>query len=249
MNDPDAIMIADDTSENINVLETMLDALFQEQVREASDAQLSALPAITRLAELKDKDVGKHIERTQVFCRLLAAELRNEALYDQIVSDDYIRDIYYAAALHDVGKIGIPDHILLKKGRLEPEEFEVIKNHVDIGKHALREALKKYRQNQLIKLGLALTGSHHEKWDGTGYPDGLYGQDIPLSGRIMALVDVYDALRSKRPHKEPMTHEESVRIIKEGGGLHFDPSIVKAFSNIEAQFKEIYEKMKEDGSN
>jgi putative two-component system response regulator len=249
MNDPETTTVADKTSGDTNVLETMLEALFREQPKEVPESQLSALPAITKLAERKDEDTGRHIERTQIFCQLLAMELRNEALYDQIISDDYIRDIYHAAALHDVGKIGIPDDILLKRGKLDSEEFEVIKKHVDFGKQTLREVRNKYKQNQLILLGIALTASHHEKWDGTGYPEGLYGQDIPLSGRIMALVDVYDALRSKRPYKEPLTHEESVRIIKEGGGLHFDPSIVKAFSSIEAQFKEIYEKMSEDGSN
>ena len=249
MNGSEAMLLVDNSQMNSDELEPLLEALFREHAREASESRLASLPAITKLAEINDEDTGMHVERTQIYCRLLAAELRKEEFYSQVISDDYIRDIYHAAALHDVGKKGIPDHILLKKGRLDPEEFEVIKQHVEIGKQTLREVRKKCKQNQLINLGFALTASHHEKWDGSGYPEGLYGQDIPLSARIMALVDVYDALRSKRPYKEPLSHVESVHIIKEGGGLHFDPSVVKAFSSIEAQFEEIFDQMKEEGPN
>lgn len=223
-----------------------LEEQVKQQVREISESQLSTLAAITRLAELRDEYTGRHVERTQIFCQMLARELRQECVYEKIITDAYIQNIYHAAALHDGGKIGIPDKILLKKGRLEPEEFEVMKLHVDIGKRTLRDVLNKYKQNEFIKLGLELTASHHEKWDGTGYPEGLYGQDIPLSARIMALVDVYDALRSRRPYKEPMPHKNSVRIIQEGGGIHFDPSVVKAFTTIHNQFENIFENMKED---
>lgn len=226
-----------------------LETRVQEQVKEISESQLSTLSAITRLAELRDEYTGRHVERTQIFCQMLALELRRESYYEKIITDAFIRNIFHAAALHDVGKIGIPDRILLKKGRLEPDEFEVMKLHVDIGKRTLREVLNKYRQNEFIKLGLELTASHHEKWDGSGYPEGLYGQDIPLSARIMALVDVYDALRSRRPYKEALPHDSSVRIIQEGGGIHFDPSVVKAFTNIQTTFENIYDKMKEDGPN
>lgn len=212
---------------------------------EMSD-EIAALTAVSEMAELRDENNKRHIKRVQNFCRVLASELQKEAIYEKILTDGYIANLYQAAAFHDVGKIGVPEHILLKKGKLEPEEFEIMKLHVDIGKRSLRELLSKYRTSGFIKLGYELTAYHHEKWDGTGYPDGLYGQNIPLSARIMALVDVYDALRSKRPYREPLSHEKSVRIIKEGGGLHFDPSVVKAFSNIEAKFEEIYEALKED---
>ena len=211
--------------------------------------EIAALAAVSQMAELRDENNKKHIQRVQSFCRALATELQKDSAYEQILTDDYITNLYHAAAFHDVGKIGIPEHILLKKGKLDPEEFEIMKLHVDIGKRSLRELLSKYRNNGFIRLSFELTAYHHEKWDGTGYPDGLYGQDIPLSARIMALVDVYDALRSKRPYKEPLCHEKSVHVIREGGGVHFDPSVVKAFSNIESQFAEIYEVLKEDPLN
>ncbi len=207
---------------------------------------ITALAAASQMAELRDENNKKHIERVQFFCRALATELRKDAAHQEILTDEYITNLYHAAAFHDVGKIAVPEHILLKKGKLEPEEFEIIKLHVDIGKRTLREVLKKYRENELVRLSYVLTAYHHEKWDGTGYPDGLYGRDIPLPARIMALVDVYDALRSKRPYKEPLCHEKSVHVIREGGGVHFDPSVVKAFSNIESKFEELYEAMKED---
>jgi putative two-component system response regulator len=226
-----------------------LEALVQEKVQEISDSQLSTLSAITKLAELRDVYTGKHIERTQIFCQMLAMELRDESVYDHIITDAYIRNIYHAAALHDVGKIGISDQLLLKTEELKPFEFDIIKKHVDIGKRALREVLNKNKSSEIIKLALELTASHHEKWDGSGYPEGLYGPDIPLSARIMALVDVYDALRSKRPYKEPLSHEESVHIIRDNGGLHFDPSVVKAFTRVESRFADIYDTMKEDGPN
>jgi len=204
------------------------------------EAVLSTLVSISRLAARRDGYTGKHIKRTQLYCRLLAQELQGEGNYNRLISDAYIDHIYYAAALHDVGKIGIPESILLKKGQLDPDECEIMKSHVEIGKHALCRVLAKYPQDQFLKLSIALTASHHEKWDGSGYPEGLYGQDIPLSARIMALADVYDALRSKRPYKEPLSHGQSAHIIKEGGGVRFDPSVVKAFSRLESLFEDIF---------
>jgi putative two-component system response regulator len=208
--------------------------------------EIAALSSASRMAELRDEYNKNHIRRVQSFCRILATELQKDTAHEKILTDAYITNLYHAAAFHDIGKIGIPEHILLKRGRLEPEEFEIMKLHVDIGKRTLRELLSKYRSCGLIKLSFEMTAYHHEKWDGSGYPDGLYARDIPLSARIMALVDVYDALRSKRPYKEPISHEKSVRIIKEGGGVHFDPSVVKAFSNVESIFEEIYRAMEDD---
>jgi putative two-component system response regulator len=210
--------------------------------------EIAALTVASRMAELRDENNKNHIRRVQSFCRILATELQKENVHEKLLTDAYITNLYHAAAFHDIGKIGIPDHVLLKKGRLEPDEFEIMKLHVDIGRRTLRELLSKYKSCGLIKLSFEMTAYHHEKWDGSGYPDGLYGRDIPLSARIMALVDVYDALRSKRPYKEPVSHEKSVHIIKESGGVHFDPSVVKAFSNVESQFEEIYRAMGDDMS-
>lgn len=208
--------------------------------------EIAALAAVSNMAELRDENNNQHLLRVQSFCRVLAMELKKDTAYENILTDAYITNLYHAAVFHDIGKIGIPQDILLKKGKLDSEEFEIMKLHVDIGKRTLREALKKYRNNEFIKIGFELTAYHHEKWDGSGYPDGLYGRDIPLPARIMALVDVYDALRSKRPYKDPILHEKCVHIIKEGGGIQFDPSVVKAFSNIESKFEEIYDSYKKN---
>ncbi len=225
MNNLDVVKIIDETPANID----------------GPEAVLSTLVSISRLAARRDGYTGKHIKRTQLYCRLLAQELQREVTYERLITDDYLDRIYHAAALHDIGKIGIPESILLKKGWLSPDEFEIMKSHVEIGKHTLCRVFAKYPQDQFLKLSIALTAYHHEKWDGSGYPEGLYGQAIPLSARIMALADVYDALRSKRPYKEPLSHGQSAHIIKEGGGVRFDPSVVKVFSKLESQFEEIFE--------
>lgn len=196
---------------------------------------------ISSLAEPGKEQLGKHVERTQIFSHLLALELRRDTSYESKINDGYIKDIYYAAALHDVGKNGIPERILFKEGKLSDYEYELVKAHTEIGRRILVKIFSRYSHNDFARLSLEIAGSHHEKWDGSGYPEGLYGLDIPLSARIMALVDVYDSLRSKMPYKEAVSHEETVRIILEGGGIDFDPSIVKAFSNIESKFAALYE--------
>ncbi|MFH0995883.1 MAG: HD domain-containing phosphohydrolase [Pseudomonadota bacterium] len=154
-----------------------------------------------------------------------------------------IIDISNASPLHDIGKVGISDNILLKPGKLTAEEFEVMKTHAMIGANTLQAARKKYPKNAFINMGIAIARSHHEKWDGSGYPDGLVGEDIPLSARIMAVSDVYDALRSKRPYKPAFTHEKSCEIIMEGAGRHFDPAVIHAFTAVEAEFADIRERM------
>lgn len=258
MNNPDLVLNAMDSPLTVNLPKLLqklqqfndsFEEMAQVETSEISDSQMSILAGISKQAEKRNAFTEKHVERSQLFCQMLTQELRKESAYEDIITDAYIRNIYYAAALHDVGKIGISDQLLLKTEELTPEEYDILKKHVDIGKRALREVLNKNKNSQIIKMGLEMTSSHHEKWDGSGYPEGLYGQDIPLSARIMALVDVYEALRAKRPYKEALTHKKSVQIIKEGGGIHFDPSVVKAFTNIESKFAEIYDMMKEDGPN
>jgi putative two-component system response regulator len=213
----------------------------EQQVKEIADSQLATILAVSKLAENRDDDTGHHIERTRILCKILAEQLATLPHYSQTISDNFITNIYHAAPLHDIGKIGIPDSILLKPGKLTSEEFDVMKTHATIGATTLQAVQHRYPGNEFINMGIALTRSHHEKWDGSGYPDGLKGEAIPLCGRIMALVDVYDALRSKRTYKDAFTHERSCSIIEEGAGRHFDPTIVEAFTVLQSEFEMIAE--------
>jgi putative two-component system response regulator len=223
-----------------------LEDLVKEKVAEISDSQLATILAVSKLAEYRDDETGHHIERTRIFCKVLAERLRDNPRYSGSINDASVENIYHATPLHDIGKVGIPDNILLKPGPLTPEEFAVIKTHTLIGAKTLQAARSKYPRNAFINMGIAVAHSHHEKWDGSGYPDGLTGEDIPLSGRIMAVADVYDALRSRRPYKEAFSHEKSCEIIFEGAGRHFDPALIAAFKAVEPEFAEIRMRM-DDG--
>lgn len=225
-----------------------LEDLVREQVKEISDSQQATILALSKLAEYRDDETGRHIERTRTFCRRLAEKLRENSRYAGSITDAYIENIYHAAPLHDIGKVGIPDHILLKPGKLTPDEFTIMKTHTEIGARTLQRVRARYPQNAFVNIGIALARSHHEKWDGSGYPDGLAGEDIPLCARIMALADVYDALRSKRPYKEAFLHQKSCEIIRESAGTHFDPAVVDAFFSVESEFAEIHEHLKDDGA-
>jgi len=220
-----------------------LEELVNEQVREISDSQMATILAVSKLAEYRDDETGQHIERTRMLCRIIAEQLRCNLHYEEKINDAYLENIFHAAPLHDIGKVGIADSILLKPGKLASEEFEIMKTHTMIGANTLHTVRSKYPKNAFVNMGIAIARTHHEKWDGSGYPDGLAGGDIPLAGRIMALADVYDALRSQRPYKDPFTHEKSCRLILEGKGKHFDPAVVEAFQEVEARFAQIYEGM------
>jgi len=216
-----------------------LESLVREQVKEISDSQLAAIFALAKLAESRDEDTGKHLERVQTFCKLLAAKLSEQPRYRDHIGSTYTENIHHASPLHDIGKVGIRDSILLKPGKLTLEEFETMKNHAILGAQTLEEVRSKYPKNAIINMGIAIARSHHEKWDGSGYPDGLAGEDIPLSARIMAVADVYDALRSKRCYKLRLSHERSCAIILENSSTHFDPSVVEAFGELEGRFEKI----------
>ncbi len=216
-----------------------LEDLVKKKVREISDSQLATINAMSTLAESRDDDTGQHIERTRTFCKFLAEKLQETSRFTGSLDATYIENIYHAASLHDIGKVGISDNILLKPGKLTPEEFEIIKTHTMIGANTLQTALSKYPGNVLINMGMTIACFHHEKWDGSGYPDGLAGEDIPLAARIMAVADVYDALRSQRPYKAAFTHEKSCDIIWEGSGSHFDPALVEAFTTVKSEFANI----------
>jgi len=217
-----------------------LQQIVQKKVKEISDSQRATITALSRLTESRDYETGQHIERVQYFCKILAEKLA-DGKYKEEIDAEFIDNIFYAAPLHDIGKIGIRDDILLKPGRLNDEEFEEIKNHTTIGADTLKEVHKKYEGNVFIEMGIEIARYHHEKWDGSGYNEGLKGEEIPLSARIMAAADVYDALRSERPYKKPFSHDKAAEIIKSDSGTHFDPAVVDAFRELEADFKRIFE--------
>ena len=217
-----------------------LEDLVEAKAREATDMQLATIFALVRLTDRRDDKIGGHLERTQALCASLARKLAESPRFQNQIDEAYIANLYKAAPLHDIGKVGIPDHIYLKPGRLTPEEFATMQRHTLIGAQTLEQVLQKFPDNQLIRTGIEIARYHHERWDGQGYPEGLSGAQIPLSARIMAVADVFDALRMLRPYKKPMPHKDSVAVIREGRGSHFDPDVVDAFLAIEADLEKFY---------
>ena len=218
--------------------------LLEERViartREIWQVQEATLVALGSLAETRDNETGNHIRRTQHYVKLLAGRLRDHARFREHLNERQIEALYKSASLHDIGKVGIPDRILLKPGKLTTQEFEIMKTHTRLGRDAIASA-EKHLDNRSDFLALAreIAYCHHEKWDGSGYPEGLSGEAIPVSARLMAVADVYDALISKRVYKSAFSHEKAVEIIKEGSGSHFDPAIVEAFVTIAEEFREL----------
>ncbi|HRW11842.1 MAG TPA: HD domain-containing phosphohydrolase [Syntrophomonas sp.] len=225
------------TEEQLQKFNHHLQELVDEKVQEISESQMATIFALVKLSESRDDETGNHIERTASLCRLMAERMGLLSRYAGRVNDEFIDNIYHASPLHDIGKVGIPDAILLKPGRLTPEEFEIMKTHTTIGFNTLAQVEQRYTQNTFLQMGMDIAIGHHEKWDGSGYPQGLAGEDIPLAARIMAIVDVYDALRSKRVYKEAFSHEKSRAIIAEGAGSHFDPYLVELFMQIHQEFE------------
>src|SRR5438105_1507488 len=202
---------------------------------------------MAKLAESRDPETGAHLERVRSYSRLLAQHLAGIDQFQDEVNAEYIRLIYLTSPLHDIGKVGIPDGILLKPGKLTPAEFEIMKRHTILGAETLDAALKRFPEARFLQIARDIAATHHERWDGTGYPARLAGQLIPLAGRIVALADVYDALTSKRAYKEAFSHAVARSIIIEASGLHFDPAIVDAFLKVEDQFIAIRKKLNETG--
>ncbi|MCK8058232.1 MULTISPECIES: HD-GYP domain-containing protein [unclassified Fusibacter] len=198
--------------------------------------------AVASLAEARDHETGYHLKRTSVYVGVLANHLKKLNEYKGYITDSYIDDLVRSAPLHDIGKVGIRDYVLLKNGKLTDNEFEEMKSHCIIGAETLASAESKIDFASFLTIAKQITMHHHERWNGEGYPDGLIGDAIPISARMMALADVYDALRSVRPYKKSFSHEISRRIIIEGRGTHFDPQVVDAFIAHEQEFKETSEK-------
>lgn len=196
--------------------------------------QAATIQALASLAETRDNDTGGHIRRTQLYLEVLARSLR------PALDLRSVELMTRCAPLHDIGKVGIPDHILLKPGKLTPEEFEVIKRHPTLGRDALLRAEEMLGStSSFLRIARDIAYTHHEKWDGSGYPEGLAGEGIPLAGRLMAVADVYDALISRRTYKNAFAHEEAVAIIAEGRGTHFDPLLVDLFLEQAETFRAI----------
>ncbi len=216
----------------------------EERVRERT-AQLEKTQQVTifslaKLAESRDNETGDHLDRMRCYAKSLALEMQAMGIGDGVLTDHFVESLYLSCPLHDIGKVGIPDRILLKPGRLTEAEFEIMRTHARIGGDTLRAAEDEAGGAPFLAMGRDIAYFHHEKWDGTGYPFRQEGREIPLSARIVALADVYDALSSKRPYKDPFPHEKCRRILIEGRASHFDPIVVDAFLAREAEFLDIH---------
>jgi putative two-component system response regulator len=217
-----------------------LETEVQRRGRELAAIQDVTILAMASLAETRDNDTGNHIRRTQHYLRLLANHLRRHPRFSRFLDERTIDILFKSAPLHDIGKVGIPDRILLKPGRFEPHEFEIMKTHCKLGRDAIQHAEDQLGlEVEFLHYAKEIAYSHQEKWDGSGYPEGWAGDAIPISARLMAVADVYDALISRRVYKDSMSHEKAVAIIAEGRGSHFDPDIVDAFLELTEQFRAV----------
>lgn len=207
-----------------------------------ADAQDAIITSLAKLSEYRDPETGSHLLRLKKYCALMCGYMANTEQYRPIVTAAFTDDLVRSSPLHDIGKVGIPDAILKKPGRLTVEEFEVMKSHALIGGDTLRSVYEQFPSQNFIKCGMDVAYAHHERWDGSGYPLGLKAEAIPLSARILALVDVYDALTCRRVYKAPFSREQANAMIVDGSGNHFDPNIVAVFLELEAGFHQIAEK-------
>lgn len=219
----------------------LLEEKVHQRTQEVQVTRDISIMALASLAETRDNETGAHILRTQRYVKALALELRKNQKYKDQLSDETIDLLFKSAPLHDIGKVGIPDSILLKPGKLTDEEFTVMKTHAELGSDALLRAEEGSddQDSSFLRYAREIALCHHEKWDGSGYPAGLTGEAIPLSGRLMAVADVYDALISKRVYKPAFDHDKASGILKEGRSNHFDPDVIDAYIMIEDQFRQI----------
>jgi putative two-component system response regulator len=222
-----------------------LEQRIAEEVKAVTASQLATILALAKLAETRDDDTGHHTERVQTFSRVLAEQMREMRLHVVQLTTTFIDNLFQTASLHDIGKVGIPDAILLKPGKLTADEFVEMKKHCALGANTLGVVLTRHPDNQFLRMGVDVARSHHERWDGGGYPDGLKGAAIPLAARIVALADFYDALTSKRCYRPAFNHEDTCRMVQEGSGTHFDPDVLTAFSALEGQFRRIRQEMQD----
>ncbi len=225
-----------------------LERMVAEQTLEIRQTRDIALLTLARLAESRDSATGEHLERMAEYSRRLAQEAVREPALGALgvlgrVTEETVEQIYKSSPLHDIGKVGIPDSILRKPGPLSPDEMAVMRTHPQIGGDTLRGVIERYKGHSFLKLGMEIAYHHHERWDGSGYPRGLAGTQIPLAARIVALADAYDTITSRRPYKSAFDHEEAVRRIVNDRGTHFDPVLVDVFLRCHRDFSEIRERL------
>ena len=219
---------------------SFLEAEVARRMAENELIQAISIRALARLAEIRDPETGNHILRTQAYVELLARRLQSHPRFAATLSDDYIKLLARSAPLHDIGKVGIPDAILQKPGKLDAEEWEIMKTHARLGAEAIEQAdLDSEKQLAFLTLAREIARWHHERWDGAGYPDGLQGEAIPVSARLMAVADVFDALISPRVYKAPIPLAQACEIMRAGRGSHFDPDACDAFLDVFEQMGEI----------
>jgi response regulator RpfG family c-di-GMP phosphodiesterase len=210
-----------------------------DSYRKLHNARMATILGLAKLAEYRDEGTGTHLERIREYAKLIAEEMAKNPKYAGQITPEYIDDIYQSSILHDIGKVGIPDAVLLKPGKLNDEEFDVIKRHTTLGGDAIKAIEAKIEGQSFLALGKEIAYNHHEKWDGSGYPRGINGEGIPLAARVVALADVYDALTTKRFYKEAYSHKRSRQIIIDLKGTHFDPEVVDVFLTLEDEFNRI----------
>ncbi|MCG8458903.1 MAG: HD domain-containing protein, partial [Holophagales bacterium] len=203
-----------------------------------------ALMTLAKLAESRDTETGLHLERMREYSRILAETITApDHPYHDRVDEEFVEWVFKSSPLHDIGKVGIPDRILQKPGPLTPEELLIMRTHTTIGGDTLRDVLEQFSGPTFLTMAMEIAYSHHERWDGRGYPSGLSGEDIPLAARIVAIADAYDAITSRRPYKAPIEHAEAVRRILVDREKHFDPVLVDSFMNTQHRFAEIQQRM------
>lgn len=215
------------------VIDDLVTRFARDQARD------SIAVALAKLAEYRDSDTGLHLDRVSAFATILAEDLRKMERFRTEIDDRFLTELERAVPLHDIGKVATPDHILLKPGRLTAEEMTIMRQHPEVGAETIRALVKRTPGTHFLKMSEKIAYAHHEWYDGSGYPRGLRGEEIPLAARVAALADVYDALTTKRPYKDPVSHEKAVEIIRELSGSQFDPAIVKAFLNHEQAFADV----------
>ena len=238
------------TADILRTINTQLEQEITQRTQEVTLIQDVTILAMTSLARTRDSETGNHIQRTKNYVYALSRKLQTHPRFSNFLTHHNIDILFKSAPLHDIGKVGIPDHILRKPGGFDPAEMIIMKTHTTLGRDAIEQA--EYllgARLEFFTIAKEIAYAHHEKWDGSGYPLGLTGEAIPISARLMALADVYDALISRRIYKEALPHEEAVQIIKAGKGKHFDPDIVEAFLSLADDFNAIAKRFSESATN